>query len=132
MAEALLEQYSVWYSPKVEPWQDREGILLDACNLVRAAGGDENCVTAQVASHLFSALSPHLGCTARGTGPLSSAAEMKALLKYWRLPQTGKKDELQARIREEVCPAAAAAATTTGGGTGGGGTFCLSACAFKC
>lgn len=103
MALALLDQYNVWYNEKPnDPWHDREGILLDACNLVRAAGGDENSAAALVASHLFSFLSPHLGCTSRGTGPQSSVAEMMALLKYWRLPQTGKKAELQARIREQV------------------------------
>lgn len=33
----------------------------------------------------------------------SAASKMKALLKRWGLPQSGKKDELWARLQDQVC-----------------------------
>ena len=97
----------MWYSPNSGPWYDREGILLDAANLVRAAGGDEASgrpsggPPLQVAAHLFKFLSPHLGEDTAALN-LKTIADMKALLKSWGLTTGGNKGELLARIREQT------------------------------
>lgn len=94
-----MDSHSVWYSPKAGPWYDREGILQDAANLMRAASGEESSAAGLVAGHLFKFLSPHLSTD---TASLKTVQDMKTLLKSWGLATGGNKGDLLARIREQT------------------------------